>query len=397
MSKPSAITILGATGSIGCNTLAVLSNHPEIRIHALTANDNSDLLLQQCLSHHPRFAVLSEVTGAADLGDRLKAQGCATEVLYGVDGLIHVAAAEEVDTVMAAIVGSAGLAPTLAAVEQGKKVLLANKESLVMSGDLFIAAARESSATIIPIDSEHNAMFQCLPVGTDTVTGNSMEQVEKLLLTASGGPFLETPLQQFANLTPEQACAHPNWNMGQKISVDSATLMNKGLEYIEACYLFGVDGSQLEVLIHPQSIVHSLVYFRDGSVLAQMGNPDMRIPIAAGLAWPQRLSSGAAMLDLVSQPALEFRQPDHKRFPCLQFGMQAARDRGTAPAALNAANEVAVAAFLREQVPFSVIPSIIEGVLTKTPCEAATSLAIILEVDKQARIYAKELIDKRFH
>ncbi len=397
MSDPQAISILGSTGSIGQNTLDVLGKHPGIRIHALTANSNSELLLQQCLQHRPGYAVLTDGDAARTLTEQLQQQKCDTRVLTGVDGLVQVAAAPEVDTVMAAIVGAAGLAPTLAAVEAGKKVLLANKESLVMSGDLFIAAARKASATIIPIDSEHNAIFQCLPSGQDTITGNNTENVEKLVLTASGGPFLETPLAQFDALTPEQACEHPNWSMGQKISVDSATMMNKGLEYIEACYLFGVGQEQLEVVIHPQSIVHSLVYFCDGSVLAQMGNPDMRVPISTGLAWPRRLPSGAASLDLVSQPALEFRQPDLDRFPCLALGMDAARQQGTVPAALNAANEVAVAAFLQEQIPFPQIPLIIEGVLSKTPCEAAASLAIILEVDKQARIYAKELIDKRFH
>ncbi|MCH8264809.1 MAG: 1-deoxy-D-xylulose-5-phosphate reductoisomerase, partial [Proteobacteria bacterium] len=331
------ITILGSTGSVGQNTLAVIEAHPTYSVYALTAHRNIDLLLTQCRKFSPRFAVVTDPESADLFYALLQESDCDTELLRAEDALAQVASAEQVDSVMAAIVGAAGLQPTLAAVTSGKRVLLANKESLVMSGALFMGAAAESGAVILPIDSEHNAIYQCLPSSENGVNPSQNTEVLKIILTASGGPFLDLPGSQFGDITPEQACRHPKWRMGQKISVDSATMMNKGLEVIEACYLFALEPAQVEVLIHPQSIVHSMVYYRDGSVLAQLANPDMRIPIAYGLAWPQRIESGAKLLDLTATEPLTFLQPDLERFPCLRLGMEAARQQGTMPAVLNAA------------------------------------------------------------
>lgn len=389
------ITILGSTGSVGESTLAVVRLHADIEVFALSAFNNVERLLQQCREFRPRYAVMVDEQAAESLRQQLG--DSATEVLCGAAGLETIAAHPQVDRVMAAIVGAAGLSATLAAVRQGKKVLLANKESLVMAGDLFMRAVAESDAVLLPIDSEHNAIFQCLPHQQAAATGGAaqaMREVRRVILTASGGPFLDRPETELSRVTPEQACRHPRWDMGRKISVDSATLMNKGLEYIEACFLFSLDPAQLEVLIHPQSIVHSLVEYHDGSVLAQMAAPDMRVPIAYGLAWPKRIASGAAALDLIHAGPLEFRAPDIQRFPCLRLGMEAARARGTAPAVLNAANESAVQAFLDGRIKFTDIPLIIEEVMSKIPCEAASSIAIIQAADEAARKFSNELIAK---
>ena len=390
------ISILGSTGSVGQNTLAVIDKNPGYKLYALSAHRNSNLLFQQCLRYRPVFAVITDPEAAAELSTLLLESDCETHLLVGHEALDRIASDAQVDAVMAAIVGAAGLESTLAAVRSGKRVLLANKESLVMSGDFLMQAAAVSGASIIPIDSEHNAIFQCLPAAAAGLPDSQLNDVAKVVLTASGGPFLTTPLAALKDITPEQACKHPKWKMGPKISVDSATMMNKGLEFIEACLLFGLQTHQVSVLIHPQSIVHSMVHYRDGSVLAQMGNPDMRIPIAYGLAYPQRIDSGAAALDLTTQQALEFHEPDLEKFPCLALGIEACSQRGTAPTILNAANEAAVAAFLERKIPFLQIAAVIEQVLSKIPCEPASSLAIIREFDQRARNLANELILKDF-
>ena len=397
MSTQQAVTILGSTGSVGQSTLAVLQDNPEYRIFALTAHSNTELLLQQCNQFQPDYAVLSSAENGDQFRAALRAANCRTELLLGAGALEEVARASETDIVMAAIVGAAGLASSLAAVQAGKKVLLANKEALVMSGALFMQAAVDAGATVIPIDSEHNAIFQCLPESSTGVAAEQLQQVEKIVLTGSGGPFLNTPRQLLGAVTPEQACRHPKWSMGRKISVDSATMMNKGLEFIEACLLFSMAPEKVEVLIHPQSIVHSMVHYQDGSVLAQMANPDMRVPIAHGLAWPQRIRSGVGWLDLAAAEALEFSKPDMQRFPCLQLGIEAAKAGGSAPIVLNAANEVAVQAFLDKQLDFLRIADLIGEVVEKIPCEAPSSLAIIQDCDSRARTLAKELIIKQFH
>lgn len=386
------VTILGSTGSIGENTLAVIARQSAYRVFALSANSNVEKLEQQCRRFHPKFAVMADEAAANVLSTQLADTD--VSVLSGPAALASVASHKDVQIVMAAIVGAAGLAPTLAAVETGKKVLLANKESLVMAGELFMQRVVDCGAILLPIDSEHNAIFQCLPAsgaGQDP----KLKAVNKVILTASGGPFLHTPIADFPDLTPDQACRHPNWEMGRKISVDSATLMNKGLEFIEACFLFGLRPNQLNVLIHPQSIVHSMVEYVDGSILAQLSTPDMRIPIAYGLAWPDRIPAGAGLLDLASSPALEFMHPDLQRFPCLKLGIEAASQRGTAPAILNAANEVAVAAFLDEGLRFDQIHRVVEEVMSKIPCEPAPSLDIIQQADQDARKLANELILKK--
>ena len=386
------LTVLGSTGSIGRSTLDVVSRCDNISVFALSAYRNSELLLSQCLQYKPRYAVLVDPEQHQHFKRLLAESGCKTEFLDTEDALEFIAAHEQVDVVMAAIVGAAGLASGLAAVSAGKRLLLANKESLIMSGKLFIEAAKQNNADIIPIDSEHNAIFQCLAETRSGLSVPDWRFVDKLVLTASGGPFLNTPKEALAKVTPEQACAHPKWSMGQKISVDSATLMNKGLELIEASFLFDLPGTAIDIVVHPQSIVHSMVYYRDGSVLAQLANPDMRVPIAYGLAFPDRMASGAEVLDLTRQPALEFSKPDVDRFPCVSLGRAALEAGGTAPAVLNAANEIAVAAFLSNRLGFQQIPAIIEAVLSKTPCEPAASLDIIQGADSAARIAAKELI-----
>ncbi|MCX8049237.1 MAG: 1-deoxy-D-xylulose-5-phosphate reductoisomerase [Methylohalobius sp.] len=384
------LCILGATGSIGANTLDVVARHPDkFRVVALTGNCRTQTLLQQCLAHRPDYAVLVEPKAAQELSRQLKAAGLATEVLVGPQALAEVAVLPEVDCVMAAIVGAAGLLPTLAAARAGKRILLANKEALVISGPIFMDSLRASNAELLPIDSEHNAIFQCLPANFRA--GTKASSVRRILLTASGGPFLTTPLERLTEVTPEQAVAHPRWEMGKKISVDSATMMNKGLEVIEASLLFSLPPEQIQVVIHPQSVIHSLVDYVDGSVLAQLGNPDMRIPIAYGLAWPERIESGASALDLFEVACLDFQPPDFERFPCLKLAFEAARLGGTAPVVLNAANEVAVAAFLERRIPFTAIAELIERTLNAFPVSQVTDLDSVLAADSEARRLASEL------
>ncbi|MGL4318785.1 MAG: 1-deoxy-D-xylulose-5-phosphate reductoisomerase [Pseudomonas sp.] len=393
MSRPQRITVLGATGSIGLSTLDVIARHPErYEVFALSGFSRLQELEQLCRQHRPQFAVTPDEASAAALQSALRAADVPTEVLAGAQALCDVAAHAEVDAVMAAIVGAAGLQPTLAAVEAGKKVLLANKEALVMSGDLFIQAVRRSGAVLLPIDSEHNAIFQCLP--GDYARGLGAVGVRRILLTASGGPFRETPLAELEQVSPEQACAHPNWSMGRKISVDSASMMNKGLELIEACWLFDARPAQVEVVIHPQSVIHSLVDYVDGSVLAQLGNPDMRTPIAHALAWPERIASGVAPLDLFAVARLDFQRPDEQRFPCLRLARQAAEAGGSAPALLNAANEVAVAAFLERRIRFPEIARIIDEVLNSEASAAVESLDAVLAADARGRSLAGQWLNR---
>jgi 1-deoxy-D-xylulose-5-phosphate reductoisomerase len=393
VSGPQLITILGATGSVGLSTLDVIARHPDrYQVFALTGFSRTSELLALCIRHTPRFAVLPTQDVARKLQDDLAAAGLDTRVLVGERGLCEVASHPQVDTVLAAIVGAAGLRPTLAAVEAGKKVLLANKEALVMSGALFMQAVRQSGAVLLPIDSEHNAIFQCLPV--DYARGLEPVGVRRILLTASGGPFRETPLAQLHDVSPEQACAHPNWSMGRKISVDSASMMNKGLELIEACWLFDARPDQIEVVIHPQSVIHSMVDYVDGSVVAQLGNPDMRTPIAHALAWPGRIDSGVAPLDLFSIARLDFHAPDEDRFPCLRLARQAAEVGDSAPAMLNAANEIAVAAFLDRRIRYPEIASMIDEVLNLEPVVALEDLAAVFEVDSKARVLAEQWLSR---
>jgi 1-deoxy-D-xylulose-5-phosphate reductoisomerase len=386
------ITILGSTGSIGVSTLDVVARHPDrYRVFALTAHSRIEELAAQCERFRPQMAVTGSAQGAAALEKLLRDRGIAVEVVYGEQALCDAAAAPGCDTVMAAIVGAAGLAPTLAAARAGKKLLLANKEALVMSGRLFMDAVQASGATLMPIDSEHNAIFQCLPHGYGRAPAR--HGIAKILLTASGGPFLQRPLDTLDDVTPEQAVAHPNWVMGRKISVDSATMMNKGLEVIEAHWLFGAPASQIEVVIHPQSVIHSMVSYVDGSVLAQLGNPDMRTPIAHALAHPERIASGVAQIDLAQIGQLHFVRPDFQRFPCLKLAYDALLAEGSAPAILNAANEVAVQAFLDRKTGFREIERIVETVLNRLPHGAIDSLGALLECDRRARETALALIE----
>jgi 1-deoxy-D-xylulose-5-phosphate reductoisomerase len=393
VSRPQQITVLGATGSIGLSTLDVIARHPgRYQVFALSGFSRLSELLALCVRHAPQFAVVPEAAAARRLQDDLHAAGLSTRVLVGEEGLCQVAAAPEVDAVMAAIVGAAGLRPTLAAVEAGKKILLANKEALVMSGALFMQAVRKSGSVLLPIDSEHNAIFQCMP--RDIARGLDAVGVRRILLTASGGPFRQTPMAELAHVSPEQACAHPNWSMGRKISVDSASMMNKGLELIEACWLFDAKPSQVEVVIHPQSVIHSLVDYIDGSVLAQLGNPDMRTPIANALAWPERIDSGVPPLDLFAVARLDFQAPDEDRFPCLRLARQAAEAGNSAPAMLNAANEVAVAAFLDGRVRYLEIASIIEEVLNLEPVVVVNDLDAVFTADARARVLAEQWLSR---
>lgn len=391
MNKVQGITVLGSTGTIGRNTIDVLDRYPDrYQIIALTAHRHVDALLEQCVKYKPKLAVMRDKNAAAELKARLRAVGSSVEVLTGLEGLIVAATHETSDIVMAAIVGAAGLLPTLESVRSGKRVLLANKEPLVMCGHIFIEEARRSGATLLPIDSEHNAIFQCMP--SNYRTGNTAEGVRRILLTCSGGPFLNYSNEELLSVTPEQACNHPNWNMGRKISVDSATLMNKGLELIEACWLFGVAPEKVSVIVHPQSVVHSMVDYVDGSVLAQMGNPDMRTPIAHALAWPERISSGVVALDFFSVSRLDFQEPDHDRFPCLNLAAGAIRSGGTSPAILNAANEIAVEAFLEGRISFTEIAQVVQRSLATVDMHLADDLKTILADDEIARQQAEKIV-----
>ncbi|MCK5877839.1 MAG: 1-deoxy-D-xylulose-5-phosphate reductoisomerase [Candidatus Marithrix sp.] len=384
------ITILGATGTIGINTLDVIKLYKnDFEVTALTANKNIERLEKLCLEWLPKYAVMADSDAAEQLEQRLK--NYPITVLSGVDGLSKVASLTEIDMVMAGIVGGAGLIPSLAAAQAGKRVLLANKEALVMSGQLFMDAISKNKAELLPIDSEHNAIFQCLP--NSQQAGIQKSGVSKILLTASGGPFRTFSMEQLQNVTPAQACNHPNWSMGQKISVDSATMMNKGLEVIEACWLFNTQPEDIEVVLHPQSIIHSLVEYIDGSLLAQLGNPDMRTPIAYALGWPNRIKSGVKRLNLIDVARLDFEVMDLKRFPCLQLAYDAMQAGGTSTVILNAANEIAVQAFLQEKLKFIEIPKIIETTLSRLTNRSADSLAIILEDDLKARELATELVN----
>ncbi|HYO27398.1 MAG TPA: 1-deoxy-D-xylulose-5-phosphate reductoisomerase [Azonexus sp.] len=391
--KPENVTVLGATGSIGVNTLDVIRRHPDrYRVFALCAHTQIDKLFEQIREFVPEFAVVRDAALAAELGLRCRDAGLSTAVRHGMEALVDMAAHPDVDTVMAAIVGAAGLEPTLAAARAGKKILLANKEVLVMAGELFMHTVREHGAVLLPVDSEHNAIFQSLPI--DFSRGLSECGVRRILLTASGGPFRTTPRSALADVTPEAACAHPNWVMGPKISVDSASMMNKGLEVIEAHWLFACTPEQIQVVVHPQSVIHSLVEYTDGSVLAQLGNPDMRTPIAYALAYPERIDAGVPSLDLFQIARLDFEAPDFERFPCLQLAYAALRAGGTAPAILNAANEVAVAAFLDRRLSFLGIPRLIEATLAALPAGPEGSLADVLTADAEARRIATSLISE---
>jgi 1-deoxy-D-xylulose-5-phosphate reductoisomerase len=388
------VAILGSTGSVGENTLDVIARHPDrFRVVALGAHRNVEKLAGQCVTFSVPVAAMADPQAAARLADLLRARGAATRVLSGPTALDEIASLPEVSHVMAAIVGAAGLSSTLAAARAGKRLLLANKESLVMAGPLLMRLVRASGATLLPIDSEHNAVFQCLP--RDARCGESPPGVKRILLTASGGPFLDTPRARLDHVTPAEACRHPNWVMGRKISVDSATLMNKGLEFIEACLLFGVSPGQVEVLVHRESIVHSLVEYVDGSVLAQLGAPDMRTPIAHALAWPERVTSGVQSLDLVRTGTLRFEAPDLQRFPALALAQDAARAGGSRPASLNAANEVAVAAFLEGGLNFARIPAVIESVMATTSVGEIRDLEDVMAADAEARERASSLIRPR--
>lgn len=385
------VAVLGATGSVGVSTLDVLARHPDrFRIVALAARSDAERLAQQCLQHRPLLAALADPAAARELRTRLRATDCPTEVLEGPEALEELARDPRAEIVMAAISGAAGLRSTLAAAASGKRLLLANKESAVMAGPLLMAAVRAGGATLIPIDSEHNAIFQCLPA--DARPGEAPRGVRRVLLTASGGPFLRWDTAAVAEATPEQACAHPHWKMGRKISVDSATLMNKGLECIEAAVLFGLHPDQISVVVHPQSLVHSLVEYEDGSLLAQLGSPDMRTPIAQALGWPERIGSGVEFLDLIQAARLDFHAPDAERFPCLRLAGEAARTGGLAPLWLNAADEEAVAAFLDRRLRFGDIVPAIEQAMSQFPGGQVSDLSSVLAADTEARKCAQQVL-----
>ncbi|WP_455200714.1 1-deoxy-D-xylulose-5-phosphate reductoisomerase [Kaarinaea lacus] len=392
--KSIGVTILGSTGSIGVNTLDVIERHSD-RFHvvALTAKSQVDRLFEQCKKFNPEYAVLVSEDAAQHLEQQLKQYGITTTVLSGNEGLEKVAADEHTDYVMAAIVGAAGLRPTLSAARAGKRVLLANKEALVMSGQIFIDEVKNNGAQLLPIDSEHNAIFQCMPPGFEK--GLPDVGVKRILLTASGGPFREMAIDKLHDVTPEQACAHPNWVMGKKISVDSATMMNKGLEVIEACWLFGTTTEFIQVVLHPQSVIHSMVEYNDGSVLAQLGNPDMRTPIAHALAWPERFDSGVESLNLFDVARLDFQMPDLERFPCLRLAIEAMRNGGTSSTILNAANEIAVQAFLDREIAFTDIANVIEYALSQVTANPVENLDTILAADTSTREVSREYISQQ--
>jgi len=388
------VALLGATGSIGSSTLSILRQHPDqYSLYGLSAHHNLTDLVKICVEFNPEFAVVTSHRDLAVVRAELQASRCRTELLQGEQALVALVAEGAVDIVVAAIVGAAGLNSTLAAVNAGKRVLLANKEVLVMTGKLFMSAVQASGAELLPVDSEHNAIYQCLPLAAQSLAGADTNLdhhgVTRLLLTASGGPFLNLELSQMSAVSPEQACKHPNWSMGRKISVDSASLMNKGLELIEACWLFDLQAEQVQVHIHPESIVHSMVAYRDGSILAQLGSPDMRTPIAYGLAWPDRIDAGVEAIDLFAVGRLNFLPPDRERFPCLQLAENAFREGGTVPAILNAANEIAVAAFLARRIRFTDIPALIEATMLAIAKTEADSLDVVFQADRQARDYAE--------
>ncbi len=392
-SAPQGIALLGATGSIGVSTLKVLALHPQrFRVIALSAHQQVDRLQEQCLAFRPIFAVVHDTKAAHELGQALANAGCDTEVLAGPEALSQVASDPRVAIVVCGIVGAAGLQSAWAAVKAGKRVLFANKEPLVMSGHLLLAEAKRSGAQLLPLDSEHNAIFQCLPPGRADLADAG---VRRILLTCSGGPFRETPASRFPHVTPEEACAHPRWVMGRKISVDSATLMNKGLELIEACRLFGAAPHQVDIVIHPQSVIHSLVEYVDGSVLAQLGNPDMRTPIAHALGFPDRIEAGVARLELTHTGRLDFEQPDEARFPCLGLARVAAVAGGSAPTVLNAANEIAVEAFLQRSLSFAAIPEVISQVMDGLAVVPTDTLEAVLEEDMKARALARAAVSER--
>jgi len=392
------LSILGSTGSIGVNTLSVIdANIKSCKVMALTANTNRQKLFEQCVRYQPDYAVMRDPQEASQLAKQLTAGKYNVEVLSGEEGLEFVAALPEVDTVMCAIVGAAGLASTLSAARAGKKVLLANKEALVMSGALFMQEIRNSGASLVPIDSEHNAIFQCLPEthSESLIQGKcSLTDlgIEKILLTGSGGPFRQTPIEQLSAMTPAQACAHPNWSMGQKISVDSATMMNKGLEYIEAHWMFSASVEQIEIVVHPQSVIHSMVHYKDGSVLAQLGLPDMRTPIAHGIAYPERIKSNVKGLDFTELHALTFEPVNEQRFPCLRIAREALQAGGSASTVMNAANEIAVEAFLTNQIQFTDIAAVIDTTMAKMNNTIVDSVASIVEADRWARQEAKQAL-----
>ncbi len=386
------VCILGSTGSIGVSTLDVLRLNKDLYdVIALTAHKNINRLYLQCIEFNPLYAVISDENLAKQLSIKLKDVASRTTVLSGQQALCDVVKLSDVNIVVAAIVGAAGLLPCLSAAESGKRILLANKEALVVSGELFMDTVKSNGAELLPLDSEHNALFQCMPSGY--LTGQKADGVQKLILTASGGPFLNTSIDDLKSVTPEQACAHPNWSMGKKISVDSATMLNKGLEVIEASYLFNTPATDIDVVIHPQSIVHSLVDYKDGSVLAQLGNPDMKTPIAHALAWPNRIASGVARLDLTKHGTLTFCEPDLERFPCLKMAFDAQNAGGVMPAILNAANEVAVDSFLQGRLSFTNISNVIERVMNSMENQTADSIEKILQIDGLARHEASTLVE----
>ncbi len=391
--KTERVSVLGSTGSIGRNTLDVIGRNRDLfRVHALSAHRNVALLAEQCARFDASLAVIADASLEDELAKALKQAGAGAEIMSGEPGLLEAAGGPETDIVMAAIVGAAGLSSTFEAAHRGKKILLANKESLVIAGEVFVAEARRNKARVIPVDSEHNAIFQALPEGFEH--GLTERGVEKIILTASGGPFRELPADRFRDVTPEQACNHPNWSMGRKISVDSATLMNKGLEVIEARWLFNADPGQIEVLVHPQSIVHSMVAYRDGSVLAQMGTPDMRTPIAHALAWPSRIEAGVDRLNLAQMNDLSFEKPDLQRFPCLGLAFEAMASGASAPVTLNAANEIAVDAFLDGRIGFDGIPSLVANVMERIPVSAIENLQDVMRQDQRARREASDWVKK---
>ncbi len=391
------LTILGSTGSIGVSTLDVVARNPDrFRVAALSANSGDERMAEQCIAWQPRHAVMADAAAAERLRGRLAGR-CDTEVLAGAEGLARIASLPEVDQVMAAIVGAAGLLPTLAAARAGKRVLLANKEALVMSGALFMEAVRAGGAELMPIDSEHNAIFQCMPGDLDQRADQGFGRggVRRILLTGSGGPFRTRDVATLDEVTPEEAVAHPNWVMGRKISVDSATMMNKGLELIEACWLFDARPDDIEVVLHPQSVIHSMVQYVDGSVIAQLGNPDMRTPIAHAMAWPERVDAGVADLDMMAVARLDFGAPDLARFPCLRLAGEAARAGGGASAVLNAANEVAVEAFLADRIRFTDIARVVETTLAEVTVHEPADLDGVLAIDEGARVHAADDVARR--